>query len=160
MIFNFPSLFNLAMNPVLSMVKKSIGTLLTVLVYEHPDRNARHVKPVEKILYAVLRVVIDVVRILQLEHALRHRLHHVAVPVPDLHQAVAEVRQGFRGHVHALELDHLVEAHRIPVINRHHRRHAEQVLGQQRDLLHYVGEPHRQLLAEEYEGLALAWVPT
>lgn len=129
-----------------------------MLVDEHPDRYPRHVEPIQEILYAVLGVVVHVVGILQLEDALRHRLDDVRMPVPDPDQRVAEQLHRPRADVALLELDDLLEAPDVPVVDGEHRGHPEQVLGEERDLFHYVGQSDGQLLAEEYEGLLLGGV--
>lgn len=63
---------------------------LTVLVDQHTDGNSGHEEPVQKVLNVVLRLSIDVVRFLELQHPLRHSFHDVLVPVPDLHQRLTE----------------------------------------------------------------------
>lgn len=61
-----------------------------MLIDQHPDRYPAHVEPVEEVLYGVLSARVHLVRLLQLQHALSHRLHDVRVPVADVDQALAE----------------------------------------------------------------------
>lgn len=61
-----------------------------MLIDEHSYRNSRHVESVEKILNTIFRHSVHVVGFFELEHALRHRLHHVSVPIPNLDQVLAK----------------------------------------------------------------------
>lgn len=70
-------------------------------------------------------MMIDLVRIFQFQDALRHRLDDVRVPIPDLHQAIAEVLHRPAVYLGLFEFDHLLEAAHIPIVDRHHRRHLE-----------------------------------
>ena len=52
-------------------------TILTVLVDEHPDADARHVKSVQEVLNVILqRVIILLVRLLHLDHTLHNQNIH------------------------------------------------------------------------------------
>lgn len=65
-----------------------------MLVDEHADGYARHVEAVQEVLDAVVHLLVHGVGLLQLHHALRHRLHHVRVPVAHAHQRLAKPGQG------------------------------------------------------------------
>lgn len=101
----------------------SDGAQLTVLIDEHPDGNARHVKAVEKVLDRRLHPRLDeiVLRLLQLEDAVGHRLYHVSVPIADVNQCRAELRQVVGGWFRLLEVNHLLEALGVPVADKSDR---------------------------------------
>ena len=61
-----------------------------MLVDEHPNGNAGHVEAVEEVLNAVVCLLVHGVGLLQLQHALRHGLHHVRVPVANADQSLAK----------------------------------------------------------------------
>ena len=63
---------------------------LTVLVDEHSDADPGHVESVQEVLDAVVHLGVDRVRFFELKDALRHRLHHVRMPVANLHQCLAK----------------------------------------------------------------------
>lgn len=56
-----------------------------MLVNQHPDANARHVKPVEKVLDGALggRIHSPTLVLLHLDDSLGHRLYYVVVPIPN-----------------------------------------------------------------------------
>lgn len=57
---------------------------LTVLIDERANADATHVEAIEKVLNAVLRYCVDVIRVLELENALCHRLDDGRVPIANL----------------------------------------------------------------------------
>ena len=59
-----------------------------------------------------------------------------------------------------LKLQDLIEASRVPVIDQYHAGHPQQVVWEQVNLLHYVGQPDGQLLPQEHKRLALAGTQT
>lgn len=141
-----------------------------VLVDEHPHGDPRHVEPVEEVLDGHVGLVVHLVGLLELEHALRHGLHHVGVPCLDALEGLAEGEEGGPAGVGVLEGHQVPEALTVPVLEKRSklrfnkrsfylkycdRGHLQEVGGQEVDLLHNVGEPHRQLLLEEGEGLLL-----
>ncbi len=81
-----------------------------VLVEEHPRPDARHVEAVQEVLDAVLRGRVDGVRLLQLQHPLRHQLDGVLVPAPDRLQGLDELAQGLAVALLALVCAQLHEA--------------------------------------------------
>lgn len=87
---------------------------LTVLIDEHPDGYSGHVEAIQKVLNAVFSVTVHVVWFLQLQNALRHRFHHVRVPVPDFHQLVAKMLHGARRRVPFLKLQDLLKTPHVP----------------------------------------------
>lgn len=68
----------------------STPALLTVLVDEHADGDAAEVEAVQKVLDILVGDRVIAVRVLVLQHALRHGGHHVVVAVPDGDQGVRE----------------------------------------------------------------------
>lgn len=132
-------------------------SLSSHLIDEHSDGYAVHIEAMQEILNAVLGLLVDRMRFFQLDHALSHRLHHVRMPVPDLDQAITEVVQHAPiVRIGLLELEYLFERLLVPTLDQRHGWHAQQVLGQQLELLHDVRQPYRQLLAEENERLLVA----
>lgn len=69
----------------------AILAILTVLVDEHPNRNSRHVESIQEVLDAVLRVMINIMRLLKLQYALSHGLYYVRMSVSNFDQIAAEV---------------------------------------------------------------------
>lgn len=133
---------------------------LTVLVDQHPDGDPRHVEPIQEVLNTVLGVVVDVVRVLQLEDPLRHGLDDVGVPVPYPHEGITEKFHSPRAHVTLFELHDLLEAPHVPVVHCDDGGHPQEVLGEEGYLFHDVRQPDRQLLAEEDEGFLFRGVQT
>lgn len=56
-----------------------------MLIDQHSYANARHVEPIEEILYGALRgrFHIAALVLLHLDDALRHGLHHIIVTIPN-----------------------------------------------------------------------------
>lgn len=127
-----------------------------MLVDQHTNRDARHIKSVKKVLYAVVGLLVHRVGLLELHDALRHRLHHIGVTIAYPDQSLTKPVERGGADVGPLEGDDLGEGPRVPVRHQDDGRHPGQVLRQQRDLLHDVGQPDGQLLAQEGERLALA----
>jgi len=160
---------------------------LTVLVDEHSDADPRHVQSVQKVLNTVFRLLVHGVRLLEFEHSLSHRLNGVRMPVADHHQSLAKsankslnfildnkntaffwVRkikgsllcESFVRDVVLLEVEEVLEALGVPLVDEGGRRHPQQVLGQKVDFLHYVGQTDGQLLAQEDERRPLTSILT
>lgn len=63
-----------------------------MLIDQHTNTDARHVETIQEILNGQFHRWFDVALAarLQLDHALRHRLHHVGVSIADFDQICAE----------------------------------------------------------------------
>ncbi len=72
---------------------KSSLLVLTVLVDQHPNGDAAHVEAVQEVLNRVLRDRVHGPALLQLDHALGHRLDDARMPVSYLHQRLQEPNQ-------------------------------------------------------------------
>jgi hypothetical protein len=68
---------------------------LTVLIDQHTNRNAGHKKSVQKILNAVLSLIVHIVGLLQFQDTLRHRLDDIGMPVSDFYQSLTESAKRF-----------------------------------------------------------------
>lgn len=68
---------------------------LTVLINQHANGNTGHEKSVQKILDAVLCLIVHVVGFFQFQNALGHRLDDIAVPVSYFYQGLTKSAKQF-----------------------------------------------------------------
>ena len=105
-----------------------------VLVDEHAHGDAGHVEPVEEVLDGHVRLVVHLVRLLQLEDSLRdnlkeecgiesesnvnlsHCLHHIGVSGLHSLECLTKMQQGFAARVALLVRYHISEALTVPVL--------------------------------------------
>ena len=59
----------------------SKSNFLSDLMKQHPQRYSTHVEPIEKVLNVHVGLIVDFVRVLQLQHPLSHGLHNIVVTV-------------------------------------------------------------------------------
>ncbi len=65
-----------------------------VLVEQHAGADARHVEAIQEVLYPGLYGRLHRLRLLELQHALRHHLHGVLMAPPHRVQRADELAQG------------------------------------------------------------------
>lgn len=97
--------------------------ILTVLVYQHPNRYPWHVKTIQEILYAMFCMLIDVMGFFQLQNSLRHRFNHIGMSVSNLYQIATEMFKDFNVRFFFFKLYDLVETLYVPVIYCGNRWH-------------------------------------
>ena len=50
---------------------------------QHPERYPTHVEPIKKVLNVHVSLIVDFVRVLQLQNSLGHGLHNIVVTMLD-----------------------------------------------------------------------------
>ena len=61
----------------------SKSSFLSDLMKQHPQRYSTHVEPIEKVLNVHVSLIVDFVRVLQLQNSLSHGLYHIVVAMLD-----------------------------------------------------------------------------